>query len=183
MNDRRRRFETEALPHLDAAYHFARWLARPPCDAEEIVQEAMLRAFAGFDSFRGDNVKPWLLSIVRNCFLEAVRKNQRRHSEPLPSDDELGARPADDPDPEAIMIQSDERRQLHEIVEKLPKELREVLVLREMEGMSYREIALIIGTPIGTVMSRLARARGMLRQRWHRDIEGPCVQQTAAPLE
>jgi len=183
MNDRRRRFETEALPHLDAAYHFARWLARPPCDADEIVQEAMLRAFVGYDSFRGDNVKPWLFSIVRNCFLEAVRNSQRRRNEPLPSDDELGAWASDDPDPEAIMIRTDERRQLQEIVAKLPKEFREILVLREMEGMSYREIAQIVGTPIGTVMSRLARARGMLRQRWQSDTKGPRVQETATTRE
>jgi RNA polymerase sigma factor (sigma-70 family) len=177
MNDRRRRFEAEALPHLDAVYNLAKWLARPPCDADDIVQDAMMRAFVGFDSFRGDNVKPWLLSIVRNCFLDAVRNSQRRRSEPLPSDDDLGpddsAWAVDDPDPEAVMIQADERCQLHKVVANLPKEFREVLVLREMEYLSYREIAEITGAPIGTVMSRLARARGVLRQRWNSDIEGP----------
>ncbi len=187
MNDRRRRFEAEALPHLDAAYNLARWLARPPCDADDIVQDAMLRAFAGFDSIRGDKVKPWLLSIVRNCFLDAVRNSRRRRSEPLPSDYELGpddvAWASDDLDPEAIMVQAGECRQLHEIIAKLPREFREVLVLREMEDLSYREIALTTGAPIGTIMSRLARARGMLRQRWHSDTERPSMQETATMLK
>ena len=176
MTDRRRRFEAQALPHLDAAYNLARWLARPPLDADDIVQEAMLRAFRAFDSFRGDNVKPWLLSIVRNCFLTAVRQTRRRRDEPIPSDDELGADDAawagDEPDAETVMIRADERRQLHEAVAKLPREFREVLVLREMEDLSYREIAQITGAPIGTVMSRLARARGMLKERWQSDVEG-----------
>jgi RNA polymerase sigma-70 factor (ECF subfamily) len=176
MNDRRRRFEAQALPHLDAAYNLARWLARPPLDADDIVQEALLNAFKGFDSFRGDNVKPWLLAIVRNCFLTAVRQTRRRRNEPIPSDDELGsddsAWVADEPDPEAALIRSDEGRQLEEVVAKLPQEFREVLVLREMEDLSYREIAHITGAPIGTVMSRLARARGMLKERWHGDVEG-----------
>src|ERR1700720_296155 len=110
MTDRRRRFEAQALPHLDAAYNLARWLARPPLDADDIVQDAMLRAFKSFDSFRGDNVKPWLISIVRNCFIDAARKTARRRSEPVPSDDELGADDfawiADEPDPEAVMIRA-----------------------------------------------------------------------------
>jgi len=177
MNDRRRRFEAQALPHLDAAYNLARWLVRPPLDADDIVQEALLHAFKGFDSFRGDNVKPWLLAIVRNCFLTAVRQTRRRRNEPIPSDDELGADDAawvsDEPDAEIVLIRADERRQLHEVVAKLPQEFREVLVLREIEDLSYRDIAHITGAPIGTVMSRLARARGMLKERWHSDMEGP----------
>jgi RNA polymerase sigma factor (sigma-70 family) len=176
MNDRRRRFEAQALPHLDAAYNLARWLARPPLEADDIVQEALLHAFKGFDSFRGDNVKPWLLAIVRNCFLTAVRQTRRRRNEPIPSDDELGADDAawatGEPDPEATLIRTDEGRRLEDVVAKLPQEFREVLVLREMEDLSYREIAQITGAPIGTVMSRLARARGMLKERWHSGVEG-----------
>ena len=177
MNDRRRRFEAQVLPHLDAAYNLARWLARPPLEADDIVQDAMMRAFRAFDSFRGDNVKPWLLSIVRNCFLTAAGQSRRGRSEPLPSDDELGADDSvwvvGEPDPEMVMIRTDERRQLHEVVAKLPQEFREVLVLREMEDLSYREISQIAGAPIGTVMSRLARGRGMLRERWQSDVGAP----------
>src|ERR1700734_290275 len=108
MIDRRRRFEAQALPHLDAAYNLARWLARPPLDADDIVQDALLRAFRAFDSFRGDNVKPWLLSIVRNCFLTAAAQTGRARTVPIVSDDEPGAEdPAwivDGPDPEAAAI-------------------------------------------------------------------------------
>jgi len=176
MSDRRARFETQALPHLDAAYNLARWLARPPLDADDIVQDAMLRAFRAFDSFRGDNVKPWLLSIVRNCFLTAAGQSRRTRTVPIEPDGEAGtgdpALVADAPDPEAAAIRADEGRQLGAAVAKLPQEFREVLILREMEDLSYREIAQITGAPIGTVMSRLARARGMLKERWLSDVEG-----------
>ena len=176
MSDRRLRFETQALPHLDAAYNLARWLARPPLDADDIVQDALLRAFRAFDSFRGDNVKPWLLSIVRNCFLTAAAQTGRARTVPIVSDGEPGADDpawiADEPDPEAAAIGADERRRLDEVMARLPREFREVLVLRELEDLSYREIAQITGAPIGTVMSRLARARGMLKERWLSDVEG-----------
>ncbi|HLY04334.1 MAG TPA: sigma-70 family RNA polymerase sigma factor [Rhizomicrobium sp.] len=177
MNDRRSRFDARVLPHLDAAYNLARWLARPPLDADDIVQEAMLRALKGFDSLRGDNVRAWLFSIVRNCFLDAVQKTRRRRIEPLPSDDELEADDfvwaIDESDPEAVMIRTGELRQLHEVVATLPREFQEVLLLREMEDLSYREIGRIAGVPIGTVMSRLARARSMLREKWNGDAKRP----------
>jgi RNA polymerase sigma-70 factor (ECF subfamily) len=176
MSDRRRRFETQALPHLDAAYNLAKWLARPPLEADDIVQDAMLRAYRAFDSFRGDNVKPWLLSIVRNCFLTAAGRTRANRNVPLPADGETGS---DDPalivnapDPEAVAIRAEEGRRLADVVAALPEEFREVLVLREMEDLSYREIAQITGSPIGTVMSRLARARSMLKEKWHSDMEG-----------
>ena len=176
MSDRRLRFETQALPHLDAAYNLARWLARPPLDADDIVQDALLRAFRAFDSFRGDNVKPWLLSIVRNCFLTAAARTGRARTEPILPDGEPGADDpawiANEPDPEEAAIGADERRRLDEVMARLPQEFREVLVLRELEDLSYREIAQITGAPIGTVMSRLARARGMLKERWLSDVEG-----------
>jgi RNA polymerase sigma-70 factor (ECF subfamily) len=175
MSDRRARFEAQALPHLDAAYNLARWLARPPLDADDIVQDAMLRAFRAFDSFRGDNLKPWLLAIVRNCFLTAAGNARRTRNVPIIEDDQAGADDpawiANTPDPESAAISAEERRRLDEVIALLPREFREVLVLREMEDLSYREIAQITGAPIGTVMSRLARARGMLKEKWHGDVE------------
>ena len=175
MSDRRARFEAQALPHLDAAYNLARWLARPPLDADDIVQDAMLRAFRAFDSFRGDNVKPWLLAIVRNCFLTAAGTARRTHNVPIVEDDQPGADdPAwtsDAPDPESAAISAEERRRLDQGDRVVAAGISEVLVLREMEDLSYREIAQITGAPIGTVMSRLARARGLLKEKWHRDVE------------
>ena len=159
MDDRRRRFEAQALPHLDAAYNLARWLSRSPVDADDIVQEAMLRAFRAFDGFRGGDIKAWLLAIVRNCWLSAGKATKRRGHTPL-EDQELVA----EGDPEHSAIQQGAKRRLDALVAQLPEEFREALILREMEDMSYREIAEITGTPIGTVMSRLARARALLRE-------------------
>jgi len=165
MDERRRKFEAEALPHLDAAYNLARWLARSPTDAEDIVQDAMLRAFRAFDGFRGGEVKPWLLAIVRNCWRNAVSDRLRRGHTPLP-DEMSSPLVTDDPDPEAVALLASDGRKLDAAIAALPLEFREVLILREMEEMSYREIAEIVGAPIGTVMSRLSRARGLLRDKW-----------------
>jgi RNA polymerase sigma-70 factor (ECF subfamily) len=159
MDDRRRRFEAQALPHLDAAYNLARWLSRSQADADDIVQDAMLRAFRAFDGFRGGDAKAWILTIVRNCWRSAGAASKRRGHTSL-EDEKLVA----DDDPEATAIQAGTRRRLDVLVAQLPEEFREVLILREMEDMSYREIAEITGTPIGTVMSRLARARAILRE-------------------
>src|ERR1051325_9167185 len=104
MDDRRRRFEAQALPHLDAAYNLARWLSRSPSDADDIVQDAMLRAFRAFDGFRGGDIKPWLLTIVRNCWRNRGRDTRRRAHTPLPEDDT--ALPSGDPDPEAFAAQA-----------------------------------------------------------------------------
>jgi len=159
MDDRRRRFEAQALPHLDAAYNLARWLSRSPADADDIVQDAMLRAFRAFDGFRGQDAKPWLLAIVRNCGLSAGTGARRRGLTSL--EDSM----ADEgPGPEEAAIQAGHQRRLDTMIARLPADFREVLILREMEDMSYREIAEITGAPIGTVMSRLARARTLLRQ-------------------
>ena len=175
MSDRRARFEAQALPHLDAAYNLARRFARPPLDADDIVQDAMLRAYRAFDSFRGDNIKPWLLAIVRNCFLTAAGNARRMHSVPIIEDDQAGtddpAWIADTPDPESASIHAGERRRLDKVIALLPPEFREVLILREMEDLSYREISQITGAPIGTIMSRLARARSLLKEKWHNDVE------------
>src|SRR5271165_345718 len=174
VDDRRRRFELLVLPHLDAAYRFARWLSRAPGDADDIVQEALLRAFRGYEALRGSDIKPWLLAIVRNCHLTALKQQQRRAFVPLPEEHDAHdghAMIATTPDPEGSSIRSDERRMFDRLLESLPEEHREVLVLREIEEMDYREIAAVTNVPIGTVMSRLARARAALRVRWQQEVE------------
>jgi RNA polymerase sigma-70 factor (ECF subfamily) len=163
MTDTRRRFEAEALPHLDAAYNFARWLARSEADAEDIVQDAMLRAFKAFGNFRGENPRPWLLAIVRNCWLSRMGDPKRKLTL---GGDQLETMASEASDPEEDAVQSSECRRLKMIIALLPDEFREVLVLREMEDLSYQQIAETLGIPIGTVMSRLARARGLLREKW-----------------
>jgi RNA polymerase sigma factor (sigma-70 family) len=173
MDDRRRRFESQALPHLDAAYNLARWLARSSAEADDVVQDAMLRAFRAFENFRGNDVKPWLLAIVRNCCLTRL-KERTKLDMPLPeAGSEYGdAFVATDADPEAAVVAADEARSLKRLIAEMPDEYREVLVLREMEDMSYRDIASAIGIPIGTVMSRLARARSILRDKWLQHTQG-----------
>lgn len=163
------------MPHLDAAYRFARWLSRSPGDAEDVVQEAYLRAFRGFDALRGSDVKAWLLTIVRNCYATALEQQRRRAAEPLREEHE--ERPGYLPlpggvDPESATIERDEQRTFDRLIASLPQEHREVLMLRELEEMSYREIAAVTRMPIGTVMSRLARARIALRAKWLDEGEG-----------
>jgi RNA polymerase sigma-70 factor (ECF subfamily) len=165
MDDRRHRFEAEALPHMDAAYNLARWLSRSAAEAEDIVQDAMLRAFRSYDGFKGGDAKPWLLAIVRNCWRNAAADRRRRAQEPLPDEHE-NPLPAEGPDPEGSALLASEGRKLDMALASLSEEFREVLILREIEDLSYREIADITGAPMGTVMSRLARARAMLRERW-----------------
>jgi len=175
MDERRRRFEAQALPHLDAAVNLARWLARSPADADDIVQDAMLRAFRAFDGFRGNDAKPWLLAIVRNCWRNQAGDKKRRGHVPLPDEqDAVNDNPIvhDGASPEALAVSADERRKLDGVIATLPEEFREVLVLREMEDLSYREIAEVTGAPVGTVMSRLSRARAMLREKWLGQLEG-----------
>jgi len=156
------------MPHLDAAYRFARWLCRSPGDADDVVQEAFFRAFRGFDGLRGVDVKAWLMTIVKNCHATARKQQQRHAYVPLPeeSDAEDGrAMIATTPAPESTSIRRDEKRTLDRLMSSLPQEHREVLVLREIEEMGYREIAAVTNVPIGTVMSRLARARAALKAR------------------
>jgi RNA polymerase sigma factor (sigma-70 family) len=169
MDDKRARFEAQVLPHLDAAYRFARWLARSGVEVDDLVQEAFLRAFRGFDSLRGGDVKAWVLAIVRNCHASAHRQQQRRATVSLadePAEQQLPGAVAAAPDPESASLAADEQRTLDRLLAALPPEHREVLLLREMEELSYREIAVVTGVPIGTVMSRLARARSALRTRY-----------------
>jgi RNA polymerase sigma-70 factor, ECF subfamily len=175
MDDKRRRFEAQVMPHLDAALRFARWLVRSPQDAEDLVQEAFLRAWRAFETLRGPDVKAWLLAIVRNCHATALRQQQRRAWVPLPEDPDaqLGSETlASLPDPESASIDRDGERTLERLIAALPEEHREVMVLREVEDMSYREIAAVTQVPIGTVMSRPARAHAALRVRWLRETEG-----------
>jgi RNA polymerase sigma-70 factor, ECF subfamily len=165
---RRARFDAQVLPHLDAAYRFARWLAHSAADADDLVQEAMLRAFRGFDKLRGGDVKAWLFTIVRNCHLTGIAQRDRRGLVPLPEDGDPqhAALVCPDPGPESASMRRDEERSLARLLADLPAEHREVLILREIEELDYREIAAVTDVPIGTVMSRLARARAALKARW-----------------
>jgi len=174
MQDKRARFEAQVLPHLDAAYRLARWLARAPGDADDVVQEAFLRAFRAFDSLRGPDARAWLLAIVRNCHLSALSERRRRGHEPLGEEHEAAAPAAGArlPDPERGLLERDARRTLERLIASLPPEHREVLLLRELEDMSYREIATVTAVPIGTVMSRLARARAALKVNWLEESRG-----------
>jgi len=174
MDDKRARFEGQVLPHLDAAYRFARWLCRSG-DADDVVQDAVLRAFRGFDTLRGSDAKAWLLSIVRNCHLTSAKQQQRRAFVPLPedNDDMDGQMTATTPDPEAASILSDQRKLLDRLLASLPEEHRTVLMLREIEEMDYAQIAAVTHVPIGTVMSRLARSRAALKAKWMQEAGEP----------
>jgi RNA polymerase sigma-70 factor (ECF subfamily) len=163
------------MPHLDAAYRFARWLSHSSDEAEDVVHEAFLRAFRSFDALRGADAKAWLLAIVRNCHATACRQQQRRGFVPLPEepDAQFGAETlAAVPDPESASAALDDKRALDRLIAELPAEHREVLLLREMEDLSYGEIAAVTQVPIGTVMSRLARARAALKVKWLEDAKG-----------
>lgn len=155
-------FEAAVLPHLDAAYNLARWLTRNEADAEDVVQEAALRAYKFFGGFRGSDGRAWLLSIVRNTCHTWLRRN--RAPELTADAVELDEFSGGDLNPEAVMMQSADSEALRRALEELPLEFREALVLREFEGLSYKEIAVVTDLPIGTVMSRLARARKRLQQ-------------------
>jgi RNA polymerase sigma-70 factor (ECF subfamily) len=175
VDEKRRRFDAEVLPHLDAAYRFARWLTRSSSDADDIAQEAMLRAFRGFETLRGSDVKAWLFAIVRNCHATAFTQAKRRAFVPLPEEAEArdaDAMTASTPGPESLAIRADDQRTLTRLMSMLPEEQREALVLKELEDLSYRDIAAVTQVPIGTVMSRLARARAALKARGQEDMAG-----------
>ena len=168
---RARRFEQLFSAHLDAAYNFARWLTRDERNAEDVVQEACLRAFKSLDGFHGDNGRPWLLAIVRNTYYTWFRRAKAdAHSVPF-DEDSLAANTHDLADLESsvgsidrVLQQRDAQRLVNAALARLPEEFREVVVLRELEDLSYKEIAAIARIPLGTVMSRLARARKLLLQ-------------------
>jgi len=157
------RFEQVVLPHLDAAYNLARWLIRSPADAEDVVQEACLRALRFFDGYRGGDSRAWLLKIVRNTCYSWVRKNRPTElsdefDETVHSGEVVGT------DAEAKLVSRASSEQVRKALETLPAGFREVLVLREIEELSYKEISDVTGVPMGTVMSSLSRARQRLRE-------------------
>jgi RNA polymerase sigma-70 factor (ECF subfamily) len=163
------RFAEVVLPHLDDAYGLARWLAGNRTDAEDIVQDACLRALGSLDSISIERPRAWLLSIVRNTAFSWLAKN-RPKTVLLTDDSQLletvaASESGAAPDPEEALIAKADQAALESAIEALPHLFREVIVMREINGLSYREIASAIGAPIGTVMSRLARARGMLIDR------------------
>jgi RNA polymerase sigma-70 factor (ECF subfamily) len=159
----RRDLEQELLPHLDAAYNLARWLTCNDQDAQDVVQEAYMRAFRFSASRRVQNVRPWLLRIVRNtCY---TRLHLNRLPQPTAKfDEELFVRDPGAQNLEEALLRSDSSKLLRQALESLPAGSREVLVLRELQGMTYKEISEVTGIPCGTVMSRLSRARSSLRQ-------------------
>ena len=159
---KREQFEASVLPHLGAAYNLARWLTRNDHDAQDVVQESCLRAYRFFGGFRGGDGRFWLLTIVRNTCYTWLQQNRPR--ELVDSLDAAANIESDAPSPEVEFVKSAARVLITEALEELPLEFREILVLRGMEGMSYKEISDISGIPLGTVMSRLARARKRLQQ-------------------
>jgi RNA polymerase sigma-70 factor, ECF subfamily len=175
--ERARRFREAALPHLDDAYTLARYMLRDPTEAEDAVQECFLRAFKHFDSYRGPAIKPWLFAILRNvCRAEFAR----RATAPTADIDDLPDSAGQTPlwheaqeTPETQMLQRRDATAIQRLVAALAEPFRETFVLREIQNLSYREIADIVEAPVGTVMSRLARARALLRAAWLADQEQP----------
>lgn len=158
------RFEELVLPHLDAGYNLARWLARDVDDAQDVVQDACVRALKYIGAVQGSDARAWFLTVVRHAFYDWCRHN--RPAEMVADDGDAVERAAADPalDPERVALRGDESRSLADAVAELPLVFREVLILRELEELSYKEIARIANIPVGTVMSRLARARGLLQR-------------------
>jgi RNA polymerase sigma factor (sigma-70 family) len=169
-HEKARRFRDAALPHLDDVFTLARYLMRNAADAEDAVQECYLRALRHFDSYRGPAMKPWLLTILRNvCNAEFARRGRQ---EPM-ADDDIEAKAEKSPlwqepqaSPESVLLRQHDGDTIRKLIDALPQQFREVIVLREINDLSYHEIAQVAGVPVGTVMSRLARARSMLRAAW-----------------
>jgi RNA polymerase sigma factor (sigma-70 family) len=172
-NDQYGRFQREIVPHLDAAYNFARFLSRNPDAAQDIVQEAFLRAYRRFDGYQGGDARAWIFSIVRNCYHNWLLEGRRKarveidvHHRDDAGDFSIDDVPSDGDTPESALLRSSEAGKVRNVLNKLPRSLREVLVLRELEELSYRQIAETSALPIGTVMSRLARARTQFEILW-----------------
>lgn len=173
-------FERLVLPHLDAAFHLARWLMRDPVEAEEAVQEAYLRAYRFFGTFHGDDARPWLLGVVRNTCYSLLERERRAALAVQPFDEDVhgeetlaAASVVRLPlDPEAAAIQRADRELLRSCLSELPAEYREAIILRELHGCTYREIARIADVPVGTVMSRLSRARRLLQRALAATMQG-----------
>jgi RNA polymerase sigma factor (sigma-70 family) len=170
--DKARRFRDAALPYLDDVYTLARYLMRNSTDAEDAVQECYLRALRHFDSYRGPAMKPWLLTILRNvCNAEFARRGKHE----IPVDDPGTETTAEEPpmwqepqtSPETVLLRQQDAAAIRRLIAALPQPFRETVVLREVNELSYEQIAKVAGVPVGTVMSRLARARSMLRSAWN----------------
>ena len=157
-----RRFQREMLPHLDAAYSFARLLTRGDAAAEDITHDAYVRALRAYATYRGGDAKAWLMAIVRNCFLTWAKGKGLAHL----STDAIEEMPEERENAETALVRADDASLMQKLIDALPRQLGEVIVLREVEELSYREIAAALDIPIGTVMSRLARARTALAQAW-----------------
>ena len=167
-----RAFEETVLPHLDAAFNYARWLTKNSAEAEDVVQDACVRAMRFFSSMRDDDARAWLFAIVRNTWYSRVSRRANM-AEATPLDSAQDARPDVALDPEERLLQQHTVALVRAALEQLPVDFREVIVLRELEGLSYKEIAAVVCVPIGTVMSRLARGRERLM----------AVLKLAAPME
>lgn len=163
------KFEALVLCHLDSAFNLARWFTRNDDDSRDLMQEAALRAFRAFDNFKGEDGKVWLLVIVRNLFYTSI---SRKPPESAVFDEEIHVSGESSGNPEVLLFRDMETRLVRQAIEQLGPEFREVIVLRELEGLSYREIATITGTPLGTVMSRLARGRDHLRHSLASSVKG-----------
>jgi RNA polymerase sigma-70 factor (ECF subfamily) len=168
----------QLLSNLNAAYNLARWLTRNDTDAEDVVQEAYLRALKHFGSFHGGDVRPWLLAIVRNTFYTWLQQNRATERQ-LPFDEQIHLAQEDHLNPEELLLQKANNNFVRQAIEELPAEFREVIVLREMEGLSYKQIADVAEVPVGTVMSRLARGRKRLEQSLNQSREPLTSSQTA----
>ena len=169
--ERMRTFQAAALPHLDDVYTLAHYLMRNTQDAEDAVQECYLRALRHFDSYRGPAMKPWLLAILRNvCNAEFARRSKEEVPTDYSQDESLAEEmpmwQEPQTSPEKMMVRQQDTATIRRLVAELPDPFREAIVLREMNNLSYQEIAQVAGVPVGTVMSRLARARAMLRAAW-----------------
>ncbi len=185
--ERARRFRDAALPYLDDAFTLARYLMRNTADAEDAVQECYLRALRHFDSYRGHAMKPWLLTILRNvCNAEFARRSRHETPTDWSEDDPKSEQPMwqeTQASPETALLRAQDDATIRRLVDTLPAVFREAIVLREMNDLSYQEIAEVVGVPVGTVMSRMARARAMLRAAWNAaDGSGPQTARAAAPL-
>ena len=153
-------FEEVFLPHLDAAYNLARWLTRDPADADDVVQEAFMRAFRFSDGFHGGDSRSWILKIVRNTCFTWLKKNR---SKELVYELEVDQHEAATGNPEELLLENADRKMLRDLLDELPAPYKEIIVLRDLEGLSYKEISSVTDLPLGTVMSRLARARKRLQ--------------------
>jgi RNA polymerase sigma factor (sigma-70 family) len=170
------RFQRDIVPQLDAAYNFARFLSRDADAAQDIVQEAFLRAYRSFEGYQGGDARAWIFAIVRNCYLNWLLERRRKMRletdahDPGTKEDATYDVASDDDNPEVSLLRRTESDAVRLVLGKLPRALREMLVLRELEGLSYRQISDIAAVPIGTVMSRLARARAQFQTAWRQEM-------------